>query len=72
VAYTVGTHILADFLMSNGSGPAVFQERRRATRVYDAVALEIVPLKNQPAAGEEASPANTSNTAAEPPLAPSC
>jgi len=40
--------------MTNGSGPAVFHDRRRAERVQDAAALRIVRLQDKPAAGESA------------------
>ncbi len=38
--------------MTEGTGPAVVSERRRAERVQDAVGLTIVRLQDQPAAGD--------------------
>lgn len=42
--------------MTEGTGPAVVAERRRAERVQDAVGLTILRLQDQPAAGDAENP----------------
>jgi len=66
----MGIHRQADLLMPNDSSTAVFQERRRAIRVHDAVALHVERWKDQPAAGEPAVAVNPVASASPNPTSP--